>query len=53
MGGNMTTKHDKYTIGRKIDKISTKIPTSSFARSSKIDPKWDIWFENIPSGNTG
>jgi hypothetical protein len=27
------------------------IPTSSIARPSKIYPKWDFWFENIPSGN--
>jgi hypothetical protein len=25
--------------------------TSSIARTSKIYPNWDVWFENIPSGN--
>jgi hypothetical protein len=29
------------------------IPTSSIARPSKINPKWDFCFENIPSGNPG
>jgi hypothetical protein len=27
------------------------VPTSSVARSSKIHPNWDFWFENKPSGN--
>jgi hypothetical protein len=27
------------------------IPTSSFARPSKIYSNWDIRFENMPSGN--
>jgi hypothetical protein len=29
-----------------------KIPTSSAARPYRIDPNWDFWFENIPSGNS-
>jgi hypothetical protein len=29
------------------------IPTSSIARPPNIYPNWDIWFENIPSGNPG
>jgi hypothetical protein len=33
--------------------MAIKIPTSSIARPSKIYPKWDFWFENITSGNTG
>jgi hypothetical protein len=35
----------KYTNGRKY------ILISSIARSSKIYPNWDFWFENLPSGN--
>jgi hypothetical protein len=42
----------------KIDQMAVKQtewplnkPTSSIARPSKIYPKWDIWFENMPSGN--
>jgi hypothetical protein len=27
------------------------IPTFSIPRPSMIYPNWDIWFENIPSGN--
>jgi hypothetical protein len=34
--------------GRKIDQMAIK---STITRPSKIDPKWDFWFENIPSGN--
>jgi hypothetical protein len=32
--------------------MALKIPTSSIARPSKIYPKLDFWFENIPSGIT-
>jgi hypothetical protein len=38
---------------RKGDKMTIKIPTSSFAMLSKIYPNRDFWFENLPSGNTG
>jgi hypothetical protein len=31
--------------------LPLNIPTSSVVRLSKIYPKWDFWFENIPSGN--
>jgi hypothetical protein len=56
-----TGKHTKWskTIpnSRKIFRIAVKwtkrtlnIPTFSIARPSKIDPNWDFWFENKPSG---
>jgi hypothetical protein len=28
-----------------------KYANTSIARSTKIYPNWDFWFENIPSGN--
>jgi hypothetical protein len=34
-----------------MDKRAIKIPTSSMARPSNIDPNWDFWFENVPFGN--
>jgi hypothetical protein len=59
MGKNIPKDHKFHQMdinipfGRKRDKMAIKIPTSSIARPSKIYPKWDFWFENIPSGNTG
>jgi hypothetical protein len=29
------------------------IPTSSIKRPYKIDPNWNFWFEDMPSGNPG
>jgi hypothetical protein len=59
-GKNIPNDHKRYQKAikyilfcRKVDKMAIKIPTSSFARPSKIYPNWDFWFENIPSGNTG
>jgi hypothetical protein len=40
----MTKMGINIPIGRKIDQI---IPTSFIAIPSKIDPKWDFWFENM------
>jgi hypothetical protein len=31
--------------------MAIKIPTFYISRPSKIYPKWDFLFENIPSGN--
>jgi hypothetical protein len=43
----------KFTIWPylKYTKRPSNIPTSSIIRLSKIFPKWDFGFENIPSGN--
>jgi hypothetical protein len=40
-------------LGCKTDKMSIKYTKSSIERPSKIFPKWDFGFENIPSGNPG
>jgi hypothetical protein len=44
----MADKYTKWTENLPNDK---NIPKSSFARPSHICPNWDLWFENIPSGN--
>jgi hypothetical protein len=31
--------------------MDIKIPSFTIHRPSKIDPNWDFWFENKPSGN--
>jgi surface antigen len=31
--------------------VPQNVPESSVARTSKIYPNWDFWFENKPSGN--
>jgi hypothetical protein len=50
----MTTKvPNGHKIYHLAVKMAIKIPTSSFARPSKIYPNWDFGFENTPSGNTG
>jgi hypothetical protein len=41
----------KYQMAGKWTKWPKNIPISSIARSSKIYPNCDFWFENIPSGN--
>jgi hypothetical protein len=40
-----------YQYGKKYTKRPHNIPTLSVAGPSKICPKCDFWFENIPSGN--
>jgi hypothetical protein len=35
----------------KLTPCPKNIPTSSFARPSKIYPSWDFWLENKQSGN--
>jgi hypothetical protein len=51
----MTTNWTKLSLafpfGCKIYLMAIKIPTSSITRTSKIYPKWDFWFEIMPSGN--
>jgi hypothetical protein len=42
-----------YQMAGKLTEWSQNIPTSSIERPSKIYPKWDFGFENIPSGNPG
>jgi hypothetical protein len=42
------TKNILYS--HKIDQMAK---TASIARPSKIYPNWDIWIENMPSGNPG
>jgi hypothetical protein len=44
-----TLPNVKKTV--KWTKCPYNIPSSSIARSSKIYPNWDFWFENKPSGN--
>jgi hypothetical protein len=44
-------RHKIPLMAGKLTKMAINIPTSSIARTSKIYPNWDIWFENIPSGN--
>jgi hypothetical protein len=39
--------------GFKIYQMDIKMPTSSIARTFKIYPNLDFWFEKIPSGNPG
>jgi hypothetical protein len=36
-----------------IDQMAKNTPTFSSAGPSKINPNYDFWFENIPSGNPG
>jgi hypothetical protein len=31
--------------------MAIQLPTYSIARPSKIYPRWNFWFENMPSGN--
>jgi hypothetical protein len=47
-GGKYTKWTWNISNGRKIDQM-----VFSIARPSKIDPNWDFWFENKPSGNPG
>jgi hypothetical protein len=37
----------------KYSKWHWNIPSFSILRPSKINPNWDFWFENKPSGNPG
>jgi hypothetical protein len=44
----------KYTQCHKISQRSLKYskwPEKISTRPSKINPNWDVWFENKPSGN--
>jgi hypothetical protein len=43
--------HALCQMAIKYPKLSKNITTFSIPRPSKIDPNWDIWFENKPSGN--
>jgi hypothetical protein len=43
-GKNITKRGEIYQMAIKY------IQRSAIARHSKIYPKWDFWFENIPSG---
>jgi hypothetical protein len=40
-------------MAKKYSKWSYNILPFSIPRPSKIDPNWDFWFENKPSGNSG
>jgi hypothetical protein len=44
-GKNIPTSHKIYPNGHKIDQTAIFL--------GKIYPKWDFWFENMPSGNPG
>jgi hypothetical protein len=53
----MTTKCTKWSLNVPIDrkfyqmeKIYQHLPIED---PPKIYPKWDFWFENMPSGNPG
>jgi hypothetical protein len=34
-----------------MNQMAIQLPTYSIARPSKIYPRWNFWFENMPSGN--
>jgi hypothetical protein len=40
-------------MATKYNKLSQNIPIFSIPRPSKVYPKWDFGYENIPSGNSG
>jgi hypothetical protein len=43
--------HKIYQMFIIYSKWPLNIPIFSISRTSKNYPKWDFWFENIPSGN--
>jgi hypothetical protein len=48
-----TKLQQNISNGNKIDEMFIKYICRHFpiARPSKIDPVWDFWSENMPSGN--
>jgi hypothetical protein len=55
MGENkyqMTTKLPKmYKVALKYSRWPQNMPTFYIPRLSAINPNWDFWSENVPSGN--
>jgi hypothetical protein len=43
--------HEIYQMAVIYSKWPWNMSTVSIPRATKIYPKWDFWFENIPSGN--
>jgi hypothetical protein len=52
-GRNIPNYLKMYRMPVKYSKCTLNIPTFSIPKSSKLNPNWDFWFENIPSGNLG
>jgi hypothetical protein len=48
---NYQNGHKIYPMAVIYSKWTWNIPTISISRPSKIYPNWNLWFENIPSGN--
>jgi hypothetical protein len=49
--GKYTKLPQHYQMAIKYTKWPLRIPAFSILRASKINPNWDFWFENKPSGN--
>jgi hypothetical protein len=53
MTTNFTKRPDIIPNGRKIFEMVKNLTAFSIPRPSKFYPKWDLGFENKPSGNPG
>jgi hypothetical protein len=47
----LPNSHNIYEMAVIYFKWPHNVPTFSIPRPSKIDPNWDFWYENMPSGN--
>jgi hypothetical protein len=54
MATKYTQMAPKYTqMATKYTQMASKYTKIFYSRPSKINPNWDFWYENKPSGNPG